>query len=110
MQPITITKGDSQSIIVTLHDNATRRPTDFLPTDNVYFSVKENLNDADYVIQKHTNTFSGSKVAIILDPMDTELLEARKYYYDVELRRDTEVHTLVPVSTLMLSPQVTTRS
>lgn len=108
MQPVKMTIGDTQSLIISLTDSATRRPTDFLPGDLVVFGAKKTFKDTTYAIYKEVVEFEGSKAYIVLEAADTELLSPGDYLFDVELRRGTQVHTLVPVSKLTLLPQVVT--
>lgn len=86
---ITVTRGDTGiiSLDLTLPDGT---PYEFLEGDSLTLSVKKNVRDTDYILQK-----TSSRPAIIFDHEDTDDIDPGNYIYDIEFR-----HGLGQVSTI----------
>lgn len=61
--------------------------------DKVYFSLKANINDVSYILQKEITSFTNGKATIILTHEDTNLLTLREYQYDVQFNYGSNVKT-----------------
>lgn len=100
---IYLTRGDTAylDILITLDDGANYVPTD---GDKIYFSVKQNLDDTEYALQKEV----AAGETIILMPADTNSLPIGKYWYDVQLNTAIgEVFTVIEKSAFYLREEVT---
>ena len=72
------------------------------PIDDIFFTVKENKDDLDYIIQK---TLSNEEIQLVenftdrfnvkLNPQDTKDLEPGKYFYDLEVRVGNDIYTIL---------------
>ena len=90
---IKITRGDSYGF----NFKVTDKTGTVQELDAVYFSVKENPDDENYVFQKSLSdgvtqlTDGGYYVKV--EPSDTKDLAKQRYYYDLELTVGDDVYT-----------------
>ena len=99
---ITLTRGDSAEIAVSLTDNLDI-PYEMQEGDTLTLSVKRQIGDEEYLLQKtiDTDTFK-------LEPDDTNSLLFGRYIYDIELTTNSgKVHTVIPLSTFVIAEEVT---
>lgn len=67
--------------------------------DSIYFSCKENYDDADYIFQKSlgdgiTKAETGT-YTVRVAPVDTQNISAGEYYYDLQVGVNGDVFTLL---------------
>ena len=99
-QNITLTRGDSATFGLTVKQNTSSY--DF-SNDTVKFTVKKNVNTDDILFQK---TFSNG--VINLTPSDTSDLKYGTYYYDVQLKTQSDgIYTVIAPSKFIVAPEVT---
>ena len=98
---ITITKGDT--VVITLNlDNYK-----LAPGDTVTMTVKRNVNNPDFVIQKIVTEFEDGKAKIVLLEEDTNITPG-KYKYDVQLDlADGRIDTVITPSVFKIEKGVT---
>lgn len=71
--------------------------------ESAYFTVKNNFDDKDFIFQKSLNngitldSYSGDDYIyrVRIAPSDTEELEPKKYYYDLEISVNGDRYTLL---------------
>lgn len=86
---IEVIAGDTGILSLSI-DNYT-----FVDGDIVYFTVKKDINDANYKFQKVVKEFEDNVAVIKLSSKDTNL-EAGEYLYDIQLSlKDGRVDTVV---------------
>ena len=88
---LTVNRGDSLIFTVEIESSS---DIDF---DDVKFSCKNNIGDAEYVFQKSLNNGiekeeNGYRIRI--SPQDTEL-ELGNYFYDIQVKTDDDVYTIL---------------
>ena len=88
---LTVNRGDSLIFTVEIESSS---DIDF---DDVKFSCKNNIGDAEYVFQKSLNNGiekeeNGYRIRI--SPEDTEL-ELGNYFYDIQVKTDDDVYTIL---------------
>ena len=89
---ITMIKGDTLSFDVEVIDQSGAPIT----VDEAYFTCKKNINSGDKAFQKSLGsgiTYDGDLLVVRVAPTDTETLEAGRYFYDLQLRKDDDVYT-----------------
>ena len=99
---IYLTRGDTAylDVSITFADGASYSPDS---GDIIYFSVKKNIDDDDYAIQKQVPAGNTIK----LEPADTNNLNIGKYWYDVQLNTvDGDVFTIIEKSGFYLREEV----
>lgn len=105
---ITMTRGDTYKLKVSLKENGI--PVPFDPSDTVYFTVRKD-EKSEIDIQKVITSFTDDGAAVIsLDPEDTASLpyESKNRKYDIEVRKaNGEIYTLVKYSTFILGKEIT---
>lgn len=100
---ITLTRGDSASITVSLK-NPDGTDYELQTGDELIFTVKHNCITEDIIIQKDIS----SNGIIILQPSDTNDLLYGVYFYDVQLTRaNGSVNTVIPPRDFIVSKEVT---
>ena len=98
---ILMTRGDTATINLSIKDD-NKIEYELEEGDVVVFSVKQNLSDESYLIQK---TFSDKE--IVIEHNDTKELPFGKYLYDVQLTfSDGKVATIITPSSLILEGEV----
>ena len=88
------TRGDTQRLKFQRLD-ADGHPITAVP-DEMYFTVKTNYADKDYVFQKSLDdmTFEGGYWHFVIEPSDTQELPVCTYVYDIEVTTDGNVFTI----------------
>lgn len=98
---IYMTRGDTATINLSIKDN-NKNEYELEDGDIVVFSVKKNLSDDSYLIQK---TFNEKE--IIIEHEDTKNLSFGSYLYDVQITfNDGKIATIITPSTLVLEGEV----
>lgn len=107
MSKISITRGDSKTIIITLKNKGAT--IQFEDGDVLYFTVKKGIDVEDKILQKICSEFNTEGQAIIdILPSDTKHLKYGKYIYDVQYNRhDGTVTTIVIPSDFVITGEVT---
>ena len=96
-------KGDTAYLKVEIHQE-NGNIYELQKGDTLTFSMKKNLRDETYTLQKITDKDG----AFVLQAEDTENLICGKYYYDVQLNTaNNEVFTVVETSEFYLKEGVT---
>ena len=99
---ISLVRGDSATINLTIKDKKTNQEYILEVGDIVRFSVKKEIQSHDIVIQKQFNNNE-----IVLDYEDTKDLSFGDYVYDVELQySDGQRDTIIRPSTFTLLSEV----
>ena len=73
-----VVQGDTASFNISV-DNYS-----FVEGDKVYFTVKKDMQDSKYVIQKIANSFEDNIVKFNLNPSDTNI-DIGDYIYDIQV-------------------------
>lgn len=79
---IRLTRGDTARFVISIDDDITGNPYEFLPTDVLTMSIKKSITDRKPCVQK---IVTGSNIIHLL-PEDTRNLEFENYIYDVQLK------------------------
>lgn len=96
-------KGDTAYLKVEIHQE-NGNIYELQEGDTLTFSMKKNLRDETYTLQKITDKDG----AFVLQAEDTQNLTCGKYYYDVQLNTaNNEVFTVVETSEFYLKEGVT---
>jgi hypothetical protein len=104
-------RGDTQIFRFQVQD-ANGNPIELKADDNLYFTVKQNANSEDILIQKRypdSITYSDGYFNFILNSEDTSELAYGTYNYDIELKSGDYVKTL-GLGTITLTEEITFRS
>lgn len=80
---IEIIQGDSKYFTI-VKQNEQGESIDFIPGEEVAFSVKKNLKSLDYIIHKTSTNIQDGKIIIYLTPEDTNVPLDDNYYYDFQ--------------------------
>lgn len=103
---ISITRGDSFSFSVFLKKDDIE--VGLMSGDKIYFTVKENVNTEEILIQKIITTFINGRALINVNPEDTDSLEYKSYKYDIQFTRaDGLIKTIIIPSDFIIKPEVT---
>jgi len=104
---IYITRGDSESLSVALQEpNGIAIPMAI--GDKVYFTVKQNINTADKVLQFIVEEFVDGKAVIEINPSDTAALAYGVYVYDIQVSLASGVkRTIIKPSSFEIGGEVT---
>ena len=98
---INVTKGDTGVINLALDNYKLQEG------DKVTLTVKQNINDSVYVLQKVVTEFEDGTAKIMLSSSDTNI-EPIKYVYDIQVDlADGRVQTVVIPSTFKVLKGVT---
>ena len=73
-----VVQGDTASFTINVENY------NFVEGDIVYFTVKENVQDSKYVIQKIVKNFDGNVVRFNLSSSDTNI-DVGDYVYDIQV-------------------------
>ena len=96
---ITITRGDSARIDITVYD-AHGEEYELQEGDALVFTVKSSVNDKEKLIQK-------SGAVININPQDTQDLDYGKYVYDVQITlANGTVNTIIEPSVFKIASEV----
>lgn len=104
---LSIIRGDSGSITVSLTDNNDVK-IPLVNGDTVYFTVKLNTGTDIKLIQKVVTVFSDGDAIIDIEPADTALLAYKSYKYDIQVvNASGKVTTVVAPSLFIVEPEIT---
>jgi hypothetical protein len=109
---IFITRGDSETFHVILHDQETDETRPFIDGDVVYFTVKASTQTTNKIFQiiadDYEDDFEDGEAIIHIRPQDTKDLRYHQYVYDVQLvRQGGEVTTIITPSKFVVEEEVT---
>ena len=103
---LTITRGDTDNITVTIKENDIQVP--LVDGDTVYLTVKKSINDKVIILQKIITAFTEGSAFITINPIDTDDLAFSDYVYDIQLTKvDGTITTLVTPNTFTIGGEVT---
>jgi len=89
-----IIQGDSFYLTLVKHDKEGTQ-VDFETGEEIAFSAKKNLNQAEYDIHSTNITLTEGKIVLALTPTDTEV-KLGTYYYDIQYKTlNNDVYTLL---------------
>lgn len=91
---IKLTRGDSFGFNFEVADSNDEE----VSLDAVHFSCKESPTDANYIFQKTLNngiTKLSEGYYVKIEPADTEELEYKDYYYDLQVTIGDDVYTFL---------------
>lgn len=98
---IYMTRGDTATINLSIKDNR-KEEYELVEGDVVVFSVKREIEDKNYVLQK---AFIDKQ--IVIEHEDTKNLDFGKYVYDIQVTfSDGKVSTIITPSELHLESEV----
>lgn len=100
---IYLTKGDNAKFKLHITDEDDK-PYIFVSQTEIYFSVKKDIEDNQYILQKKV---VNSDIIELLHE-ETKGLEVGRYVYDVQLVCNDKYYTIVPPSTFYIEEEVTT--
>lgn len=101
---IKLTRGDTARLTVPIINLANNGEYTMESGDILYFTVKKNAKDSDFLFQK---SVTGSN-SIHIRPEDTAALSFGKYKYDVQLTTATgDVYTVIEPSTFEVMEEIT---
>ena len=101
---ITLTRGDTAVINLTVMNEATGEPYEITDMDRVVLTVKTGTLARAVTFQKALRNGR-----FIIRPSDTETLEFGTYRYDVELTTPAgDVYTIIPPARFEVAEEVTT--
>lgn len=67
--------------------------------DTAYFSCRANADDENYVFQKSLtdgiSLVETGKYRVRVAPEDTSNIEVGSYYYDLEIRKNSDIYTIL---------------
>lgn len=108
---ISITRGDSAQITLTIRDRVTGRPFVPGPDDRLTFTVKRELSDEVHLVVKTLDNGiirQKTDCLLFLLPEDTASLPFWTYWYDVELvLASGYTDTVIPPSPFIVTGEVT---
>lgn len=103
---ISMTRGDSETITVSIRKDGEDIP--LVAGDTVYFTVKNDANTEDKVLQKVVTEFDDGKAIIEILPGDTKHLPFTEFVYDVQLTKtDGGITTIIKPSKFIVGEEVT---
>ena len=104
---ISMIRGDSQSIIVSVIDTDDNK-VPLITGDIIYLTVKDSVNTEEKVLQKVVTQFEDGNATIEITPDDTKDIPFKTYVYDIQLNRvDGTVNTIIPPSNFTIGGEVT---
>ena len=104
---ISMIRGDSQSIIVSVKDKDDNK-VPLITGDMIYLTVKDSVNTEEKVLQKVVTQFEDGNATIEITPSDTNNIPFKTYVYDIQLNRaDGTVNTIIPPSSFTIGSEVT---
>jgi len=104
---VSMVRGDSETIRVQMKDSAgTVIP--FVVGDTIKLTVKEHSRMVEFAFQKVVTTFQDDYGVFYIDPSDTDELDFKTYYYDIELKTASGlVKTLIRSSHFEIAEEIT---
>lgn len=104
---ISMIRGDSESITISLKDN-NGDSLYFEDGDTLFLTVKDSINTDIITLQKIVNTFQDNQAIIEIKPEDTKNLKFKDYVYDIQLNKISGyVKTIIPPSKFTIEGEVT---
>lgn len=104
---ISMTRGDSETIKVTVKDTL-GNVVPLVTGDTIYFTVREYIQSTTKIIEKIITEFDDGKALININPEDTNDLSYISYVYDIQLTKENgTVKTIVTPSKLTITGEVT---
>ena len=82
---ISLTRGDTLCLNITLYRNGEEEEYVPASTDTIQFALKKNSNDNTWLILKEVHPDSQSRIILELVPADTKPLSFGTYRYDIAL-------------------------
>ena len=73
-----VVQGDSAAFDIDIENY------NFVDGDKIYFTVKKNIEDSKYVIQKIVDNFNNNSAKFSLNPSDTNI-DVGEYVYDIQV-------------------------
>ena len=105
---ITMYRGTTKNIVVTVRDAKTKEPVDFTAGDKVIMTVKKEAKSPAVELRKTITALTGNTVTIPFAPVDTQELAPQAYQYDVQLiHAGGSVDMLVEPSVLTVKQSIT---
>lgn len=94
---ITMTRGDTLSFGIEFYDKEGNTFTDDL--ESAFFTCKQNYTDDENIFQKSLENgitkIGDGQYAVRVAPEDTAGIEYGKYFYDLEIRLNSDAFTLL---------------
>ena len=104
---ISMTRGDSEAIKVTVKDTL-GNVVPLVTGDTIYFTVRDHMMSTTKIIEKIITEFDDGQALITIDPQDTNDLRFAPYVYDIQLTRENGmVKTIVTPSQFLITGEVT---
>ncbi len=99
---IEITRGDTGTLRFVPNNY------EFIYGDILYFTVKRDSDDEEYLFQKKITSFIDNEAVIIIKPEDTSSLEYDTYFYDIQIDTvDGTVNTVIEKSKFKVKEEIT---
>ncbi len=103
---IGITRGDSFYFAIFFRRNG--EEVAFSQGDKIYFTLKDNVDTEEILVQKIITEFTDGRAVISLEPNDTKNLAFKRYVYDIQYTKaDGFTRTLILPSDFTIKPEVT---
>lgn len=103
---ITMTRGDTESIEVSVREDDVQRP--LVAGDVVHMTVKQRATDTDIAFQKVIRQFVDGVALIDIEHEDTKNLRFGNYVYDIQITfADNTIKTVVGPAAFVLALEVT---
>ena len=103
---IEIIRGTTNKFSILVH-NAYGEPYNLAGGDKIYFGVKKNRANAEYVILKECTSMKEGVCEFTLSPDDTINLDFGRYLYDVGLETGNDYYNIIEASTLLINTNIT---
>lgn len=100
-------RGESEPITIRAKFKKDGTPSPFVDGDIIYFTIKESINEKDYVIRKVISEFIDGEAVDEITPEDTINLECKKYVYDVRMKNSAgRIFTIIKKSDFIIESEV----
>lgn len=107
---IKITRGDTAHISMSIYKGIDEKYI-MKTGDRLFFTVKTNTLESTFLFQKtmtSLDVLQDGNVLIKIAPSDTNNFDYDTFYYDIELKTNTDdVYTIVPPSEFIILPEIT---
>ena len=104
------TRGDTKAFKFKLQDK-NKQPLNLTGSDNLYMTVKKDINSNKIIFQKRTGNGIELKddgyYHVTINPDDTNDLPYGQYGYDIELKTGTGIVKTLVVGTITLTEEYT---
>lgn len=105
---VTMIRGDSESMLVSMKKKKTKEKVPFIEGDTVYLTIRDQLTSKDQIFQQIITEFDEGNAFFVFNPADTNDLRPKDYIYDVQLTAaDGTVTTVIKPSTFTIEGDVT---